>query len=56
LSTARPQNSTWPESKDSSETTVRRMVVLPAPSGPISPKIEPRSTRKDTSRTASTAP
>ena len=45
-----------PASTCSSPQMARIAVVLPAPSGPISPNISPRSTLNDTPRKASTLP
>jgi hypothetical protein len=51
-----PQLRTSPWFGASSPSTTRRVVVLPAPSGPISPNISPRSTEKLTRSAATTLP
>ena len=52
----RPPIVAVPLSASSKVVRIRNKVLLPAPSGPISPKISPRSTTKETSFSASTVP
>src|SRR5918995_119519 len=51
-----PSTRMLPPSTCSSPHIARIAVVLPAPSGPISPNISPRFTVNDTSASAATAP
>ncbi len=52
---SRPQTRASPAVGVSSVTSIRNVVVLPAPFGPRKPKTWPVSTRRSTPRTASTA-
>src|SRR5215831_6055555 len=53
---SRPQVSTRPSCTGSRPSTVRSVVVLPAPSGPMRPNISPRATSNEISRTAWISP
>src|SRR6267142_3049216 len=52
----RPKTSATPELASITPANIWNVVVLPAPSGPMSPKISPRSTLRSIPRTASVAP
>ena len=56
VATSSPPIVAVPLSASSKVVRIRNKVLLPAPSGPISPKISPRSTTKETSFSASTVP
>src|SRR6267378_5831034 len=52
----RPKTSATPELASITPANIWNVVFLPAPSGPMSPKISPRSTLRSIPRTASVAP
>ncbi len=51
-----PSTTIWPEVGGIRPSTMRSVVVLPAPFGPRKPKMQPGSTAKERSRTASNSP
>jgi len=55
-STGRPRQRTSPRSGASTPSTIRIVVVLPAPLGPTKPNSWPGSTEKDTPSSATTSP
>src|SRR5712675_2259356 len=56
LSGSSPHAATLPPSGAKSPTTVLRVVVFPAPSGPMRPNISPRATSNEIPSTATTPP
>ena len=56
FTTSKPSTLAVPSSANSSVQRMRNIDVLPAPSGPMSPKTSPFSTANDTSSNAFTRP